>query len=226
MSYITVPEITLPNGTTVPSFRVAQYAMGKDDDGKAISCPDRKPWHSIDYHEARQACADIGGALITEMQWLAIAHDVANQDCNWTGGKVGEGDLFQGIRNWNVNEAQAGDFEPSDETERRWLTLSNGERICDLNGNIFQWIFDDLQGDEDGLVAKAFAHDSISIQAPYPSMKKGMGWIPDSGANWSGGALIRGGYWYSGSYAGAFGLGGGWPGSRYSSVGFRCTMGL
>jgi len=135
-SFITVPEVTLPNGTVVPSFQVGQFACGKGEDGKAIITPGAKPWVSINYHEARQVCADSGFALITELQ-------------------------------------------------------------C-LNGNVYQWVFDNVQGDITGVIASDFAEDSPSITtAPYPSEEKGMGnyevW------DWSGRALIRGGCWYSGS---------------------------
>ena len=50
-----------------------------------------------------------------------------------------------------------------------------------------------------------------------------MGYHPDGARDWSGYALIRGGYWYSGSYAGVFYLNFDWPGNEDDSVGFRCT---
>jgi formylglycine-generating enzyme required for sulfatase activity len=220
--FITVPQVTLPNGTVVPSFQVGQFACSKGADGKAEVTDTGIPWVRINFAAAKAACKEIGGELITELQWLAIAHDVANQDCNWTGGKVGEGDLFQGLRNDTVNEGQPGTFISPDTTEQRWLTLSNGERICDLNGNIYQWVFDNVQGDEKGIIARDFAEDSPSITTPqFPSEENGMGnydvW------DWSGRALVRGGYWYSGSSAGVFCLNGDWPGSESGDVGFRCT---
>ena len=221
--FITVPETTLPNGTIVPAFRVSQYVCTQGADGKATVTAEGTPWVRISYLEAREASMKAGYARITESQWLAIAHDVAGQDCNWTGGKVGEGELFQGIRNWNVTCAQPGSYVSKDPTEQRWLTLSNGERICDLNGNVFQWIFDDVQGDANGLTTVIKA-DSPSLQAPFPPMTKGMGWRPDGERDWSGRALLRGGYWRSGGYAGAFYLGHGGPDFRYDFVGFRCTQ--
>ena len=223
--FITIPEVTLPNGTVVPSFMVGQFACGKGEDGKAVITAEAIPWVNINFKEAKVACAEIGGNAITERQWLAIAHDVATQDCNWTGGKVGVGSLFQGLRNDTVDEAQPGTYDSPDETEQRWLTLSNGERICDLNGNLYQWVFDDVQGDENGIIAHNFPKDSPSITTPqFPSRKNGMGdyevW------DWSGYALIRAGRWYSGSYAGVFNLGVVWPSYRLAYVGFRCTKSL
>ena len=219
--FITVPETTLPGGLIVPSFMVGQYVCTQGADGKATVTADAAPWVRINHHESREACARASYALITETQWLAIAHDVARQDCNWTKGKVGEGKLFRGIRKGNVGEGQPGSYEPSDKKERRWLTLSNGERICDLNGNVFQRVFDNVQGDAAGLTARAFNADSPSLQAPYPSMEKGMGWRPNFGANWSGFALIRGGYWSSNANAGVFDLNRVGPDRRYDNVGFR-----
>ena len=221
--FITVPEATLPDGTIVPSFLVGQYVCSQDEDGKAAVTADGKPWVSINYRDAVEACKTAGLALITERQWLAIAHNAAAQACNWTGGAVGEGELFQGLRNWTVDEAQPGSHDPSDAAERRWLTLSNGDRICDLNGNVFQWIFDDVQGSEEGIVARPFYDASPSVLAPFDRMTKGMGWRPNAGADWSGNALIRGGCWDSDSDAGVFDLSSDWPGNEGVYVGFRCT---
>jgi len=187
---------------------------------------DRKPWVSINYHRANEAAAASGYKLITELQWLAIAHNAVNVDANWTKGKVGEGKLFRGIRKGNVSSAQAGNFEPTDKKERRWLTLSNGEKICDMNGNVFSWVFDNLHGDEKGVINKRFEDSDPSLTtAPYPSLEKGMGWRPDSGRDWSGRALVRGGCWYSDDVAGVFCLNLGWP-DYGVDVGFRCTKSL
>ena len=225
--FITVPETTLPNGTVVPAFQVGQYSSCQSDDGKAIIVADRKPWVNINFHKAKEAATAAGYALITELQWLAIAHNVVNVDANWTKGKVGEGKLFRGIRKGNVSEAQPGNFEPTDIKERRWLTLSNGEKICDMNGNVFSWVFDDLHGDENGIINKSFDTTDPSLStAPYPCLEKGLGWRPNNETSWSGLALIRGGYWRSGGYAGVFRLLSDWPGYGGGVVGFRCTKSL
>jgi len=85
-------------------------------------------------------------------------------------------------------------------------------------------VFDDVQGDENGIVACGFSDDSPSLTtSPYPSMQRGAGWQPRKGADWSGLALIRGGCFGSEDYAGVFGLYGGSPDGRSDGVGFRCT---
>lgn len=223
-AFITVPETTLPNGVTVPAFQVGKFLCSKGPMDIPQVNALAAPWVEIDYAEARQACAGAGLALITELQALAIAHDIASQGINWAGGAVGEGNVFQGLHKGKVSCAQHADFVSDDPDERRWHELSNGERIFDFAGNAYTWVFDDVQGDEQGLVAKAFAEDSPSIAtAPHPSMKKGMGWRPPAGRDWSGFALVRGGYWNGGDVAGVFYLDGDWPDYRSGGIGFRCT---
>ena len=217
--FITVPETTLPNGLVVPSFQVAQYHTPCDEDGT--------PWVEINYQNARDAAESLGMSLITETQWLAIAHNIAQQDINWTGGKVGEGKLFQGMRKGNVSEVQPHSYESADADERRWHELSNGERIYDFAGHLYSWVFDDVQGDENGLIAKAFEADSPSLTtSPAKSMENGVSWMPDAGANWSGRALCRGGCFNSRDYAGVFILSFGWPVYESGIIGFRCTKSL
>lgn len=218
-AFVTVPETTLPCGTVVPAFQVSQYHATQRQDGT--------PWVELNYHNARAAAERAGLALITELQWLAIAHNIAQQPINWTGGAVGDGKLFQGLRKGNVSEGQPNSYTPEDADERRWHELSNGERIYDMAGHVLSWVFDDVQGDDKGLIAKRFETDSPSLTtAPAGSLEKGVGWMPDAGANWSGAALCRGGCWGSGDDAGVFVLDRGWPGGESGGVGFRCTKSL
>ncbi len=222
--FITVPAITLPNGVAMPSFQIGQYLCGEDPEGEVSISADIAPWTRINFSEAKRACATIGGKLITELEYLAIAHDIVQQDINWSGGKVGDGYVFQGLHLGTVREARPGSYVSPNEKERRWHQLSNGERIYDLAGNVYSWVFDDVQGDVHGIVAHRFAEDSPSITtAPYPSMRKGMGWRPDAGDNWAGYALARGGCWCGEDYAGVFRLNLGSPDRRRGIVGFRCT---
>jgi hypothetical protein len=223
-AFVTVPATTLPGGHIEPSFEVGRYLCSKGAGGAAVIDAALPPWVSINYADARAACTAAGFNLITERQALALAINIAGVAANWTGGAVGEGSLHQGLRNDSVDSAQPGDFVPADADEQRWFELSNGERICDAAGNAFSWVFDNVQGDEQGLVAHAFAADSPSIaSAPHASLERGVGWRPDAGRDWSGCALFRGGCFLSGDYAGVFRLGGGWPDGAYVLVGFRCT---
>lgn len=224
--YITVPQVTLPDGTVVESFRAAKYLSSRAAGGYAVSTAEGMPWVRINYDDARKACLLSGATLILESQALAIAYDISQQDINWTGGKVGEGKVYQGVHKGRVSSAQPATYESTDTEERRWHQLSNGERIYDFAGNAFSWVFDNVQGDIDGKNSK-IAADSISLTtAPFPSQEKGMGYRPDGARDWSGSALIRGGYWCSGSAAGVFSLRSGWHGDEGGGVGFRCTKGF
>lgn len=221
--FIQVPETKLPNGLVVPAFKVAQHASAKDEDGNLLLDGTCKPWTNVNFYKAQEVCKEYEYGFITETQWLAIALNLSQQDCNWTSGKVREGDLFQGIR--NGGSAKSGNYTPADSTERRWMTLSNGSKICDFNGNVFQWVFDDVQGDDKGLIAKAFdAHSPSLTTAGYPSQTKGVGYRPDAGSDWSGYALIRGGFWGSDVNAGVFALYSVGPDYEYDHIGFRCTL--
>lgn len=222
--FVTTPEITLPNGVVVPSFQVGQYLTGTASNRPPVITADATPLVEVDFFTAQTLAEQMGCKLITELQYLAIAHDIAAQGINWTGGKVGEGSIHQGLHLGSVDEAQPGTYVSDEPSERRWHQLSNGARVYDFAGNAYSWVFDDVQGDERGLVAKAFAEDSPSIAtAPHDRLTKGMGWRPRAGADWSGYALVRGGCWYGEDYAGVFRLDYGWPDYRGGDVGFRCT---
>ncbi|MEY2654942.1 MAG: hypothetical protein RLZZ524_1970 [Pseudomonadota bacterium] len=222
--FVTIPETTLPGGRVVPAFRVGRYVCTQGKNGKAAVTPEGAPWVNINFAEAKLACVKAGYALITESQALAIAYRIAALDANWTGGKVGQGKLYQGLRNWTAKSAQPGTFKPKDADEQRQFFVTGADSIFDAAGNVYTWIFDDVQGNSAGVVATAFAKDSPSVVIPYPGEDKGQGWGPRAGANWSGDALVRGGFWSSGALAGAFYLSGGWPDNRYDDVGFRCTQ--
>lgn len=224
--FVTVPETTLPNGLVVPAFQVARYLSSISDDDQLVISATEKPAAYISYHAARELAEKAGYQLIRETQALALAYNISQQAANWTGGAVGEGKLKQGLR-FSADEAMPGDFVPDSKDEDRWFVLSNGERICDGAGCLFTWVFDDVQGDENGVIARAFTPESPSVStSPYESREKGAGWQPSKTAEWSGDALIRGGCWCSDDNAGVFYLGGGWPGGEGGNVGFRCTKGL
>jgi hypothetical protein len=221
---IPVPETTLQGGLAVPAFQVGQFHCSIGADGALATDGKAKPRVNIKYREAKELCEAAGGKLITELQCLAIAHNIAQQDINWSGGKVGEGSIYQGLHKGTVSSAQAGTYESPNTAERRWHQLSNGARIYDFAGNVYTWVYDDVQGDADGLVKGSIAKDSLSLTcAPAISGEKGVGYIPAGPLSWSSYALVRGGYWYSDSNAGVFSLDLDSPDLGNHSVGFRCT---
>jgi hypothetical protein len=221
---VAVPTSTLPRGLVVPGFTVGQYLASRGALGALQISAGAAPWVNINYHAARAACAAAGLQLLTELQALAIAQDIARQAVNWTSGVVGQGRLFQGLHKHTVGSTQAAWFVSPDPDERRWHQLSNGQHIYDFAGNAFSWVFDDVQGNELGIVRGPFTADSPSVTtAPAPSMEQGMGWRPAAGRDWYGYALARGGCFASGVAAGVFVVVDVRPGAEFDYIGFRCT---
>jgi hypothetical protein len=225
--FVAVPATTLPCGITVPAFAVARWLAARGPDGRVLLSDAAPPWVRIGYHAARLACALAGFGLLTELQALAIAYDLAGQGANWTGGVVGAGRLFQGLHLGRFDAAQPACVESLDPLERRWHVLSNGERIHDCAGNAFSWVFDDVQGNPDGIVAHTFAPGSPTLAtAPGAPMQQGLGWWPRAGRSWWGRALARGGSWSSQEGAGLFTIVDERPEAERAYVGFRCTLPL
>lgn len=231
--FVTVPAMTLPTGQHVPAFQISKYLCAVDADGKATSRKADVPRNRITYAAARAAAELAGYKLLTLTQSQALALHIASVGKNWTGGEVGSGDLLQGIRLGNVRGPQNGEYVAPSAECREFVLPGNDDEddeddieriVVDAAGNLYTWIFDDVHGDEEGIVNKPFGADSPAVSgAPFPSMERGVGWYPKAGVNWSGRALIRGGRWYSGSLAGVFDLSRDWPGDVSGGVGFRCT---
>ena len=136
--------------------------------GTAVSTATDQPWTNISQTDAITASqtAGTGAHLLTENEWMTIAHNILTQPANWcdadgsncgnapgTAGKV----LASGHNDNTPNfplESSANDTEacygtvtagvntvcgadPS--TQKRTLTLSNGSVLWDLVGNVGHW---------------------------------------------------------------------------------------
>lgn len=190
---VTVPD-TVVGGHVVPTFRVGQYLCGRGAFGTVQIDPWTTPWTDISYLEAKALCDGLGLALLTEMQALVIATDIQRRPINWTGGAIGHGQLYQGLHQGFTEGPQPATHRSTHLQERRWHVLSNGDIIHDVAGNAYSWIFDDVQGDANGVIAAPFSPNS-------PSVERADEWPHDTGQ-----ALIRGGHWASGTQAGIFHL--------------------
>jgi len=225
--FVMVPETVLPCGARVPAFAVARWLAARGRHGGVLLSDTAPPWVNVSYHAARRACAASGMGLLTELQALAIAHDLARQAANWSGGAVGAGELARGLRLGTFGAAQPACVMSPDARERRWHVLSNGERIADVAGNAFSWVFDDVQGNADGVVALCFGADSPTVSGmPGARWERGLGWWPQAGRSWWGRALARGGAWSSREGAGIFTVVDEKPGTERPYIGFRCTWPL
>ncbi len=213
-------------------FCVAKYEA-KNVGGTATSQATGTPWVNITQPDAitaaNNACA--GCHLITEAEWLTVAHDVLNVSSNWSGGSVGSGYIYSGHNDNNPATVLAAGASDSDGyygtgstsgTQRRTLTLSNGEVIWDLAGNTEEWTTGQTSGGQPGPGSLAY-RDWNSIEgtgslspSPFPSYGtpaasnwtagNGMGRVYSNSADMALRAFLRGGRRNHGTNAGIFAL--------------------
>lgn len=118
--------------------------------GVATSQAALAPWASISQTDAiaTSAAACAGCHLITEGEYLTIVQNVLNVASNWSSGTVGTGYIYSGHNDGAPNNAIAADTNDNNgyygETntggnQRRTLTLSNGQVVWDLAGNVYEW---------------------------------------------------------------------------------------
>lgn len=143
--------ILVPGNATLGTsdFWVMKYEA-KNVSGVAMSQATGNPWVSISQTSAistSQAACD-GCHLISEPEWMTLAGNVLGVASNWSTGVVGSGYIYSG-HNDNVPAnslaASATDSDGYNGTgnasgnQRRTLTLSNGEVVWDLAGNVLEW---------------------------------------------------------------------------------------
>lgn len=211
-SIIDVPAITLPGGFAVPAFKTMQFLASQGAYGTPYSLNTEAvaPWAIIDFKSACRMACRRGMTVLKLSQALAIAHDISEQDINWTGGRVGSGALF---RTHSAIGIEA----------RRWHQLSTGERIFDFAGLCHSWLIDDLHDGSGGL-SGYMPHDSPLLTTPlFLSCSKGMGDYPETPRDWSGLALIHGGC-INEEFSGVFCLHATNPETVSNAIGFRCAL--
>ena len=218
-------------------FCVMKYAASEEEDSNAVSRQGTLPWVDIERAEADAACRANGEGyhLITNAEWMTIARDIEATPENWSGGSVGSGFLPRGNSNSNAALASANDDDPyhgigaTDWTHKRTHTLSNGEVIWDMAGNVLQWVANTLTTVENGwkefsdLQKFPLDSDIRSLFGPvgnYDS-NQGTGMI----YMFNRGAVFRGGTWGDNFGAGIFAanLGISAVDSTYD-IGFRCAV--
>jgi hypothetical protein len=136
-------------GTTA-DFCAAKYEM-KDNSG-ATSEPAGTPW-SRSLNAAKTECANIGGHLITNPEWMTLARNIESTAVNWSSGTVGTGSLNTGHSDDGpfFRQEASTDDNPCVNTnnvcsptvwhsQRRTHVLSNGEVIWDVAGNVAEFV--------------------------------------------------------------------------------------
>jgi formylglycine-generating enzyme required for sulfatase activity len=218
------------------SFCVMKYEAKDDGSGNPVSKADGTPWVNITQLNAKAKCEAIGAHLITENEWLSIVRNLELQASNWTGGSIGSGQIPRG--NSDSSAAMDGSTELTG-VNKRTHTLSNGEVVWDLAGNVWEWTDATILGkNQPSGATTGFNWREYTALTNYRGLTpenllpmnnynsgQGYGRIYSDGTatNNTNYAFLRGGYWGSGTYAGVLTLVLNYgPGSSYSNVGFRC----
>ena len=166
------PAVGVPSSFCVMKFEA------KNVDGKASSVPGNQPWERLPRGASGQtpgsawkACQDMGNGfdLISNAQWQAIARNIESVSSNWsTSSTVGLNFINMGHSDSGpgVSLAAADDNDPCfgteqqscnnksvpDFTQKRTHTLSNGEIIWDISGNLYEWTRDNVSAFPPNLV--------------------------------------------------------------------------
>ena len=202
-----------------PGFCVDKYET-QSSSGNAVSVQGGSPWVSLAQTTARAQCIRAGKHLITEKEWLAIAHDVENVGWNWNGGVVGTNQMSDGHSDNSPASALAtaadasacsGTGQTCDlstwDSQRRVYKLSNDQYIWDFGGNVWEWVDQTVQSDYP-IVNSAAA----GWQACSTSGDGTCGNTRTTNDQWYRGGVstiigfLRGGGWDYGAGSGAFAL--------------------
>lgn len=184
----------------------------------------------------------VGCHLISESEWMTISQNVLSVASNWSGGVVGDGYIYSGHNDASPAITLADDSNGTDgysgtnnyqgdtstswsiigDSQRRTLTLTNGNVIWDLAGNTSEWTSGSAIGGQPGVTNGGWARRKYSsitndgTLSTNPLLKtmgitgselwgdnSGIGRIYSSTEDSSQRAFLRGGNWNSpGQYPG------------------------
>ena len=176
--------------------------------------------------------------LISNRQWQVIARNIEKQPENWSGKSIGSGCLNQGNSGWSTKCSYKGSGLEEGGSEKASHVLSNNEVIYHFSGNLWEWVKDKdhrSMGSKQHQYVSSYYENSVlknnlryNPEGVYPSCNNkkdrycglGYGWLYYSGV-----AVVRGGGWDGGSFAGVFAvILEDDSSSSYNSVGFRCVL--
>ena len=216
--------------------------------------PGGYPIADISQTTAATRCATIGAHLITNKEWQTIAWDAENVASNWAGGAVGgtgSNAMYSGHNDSSPYYALPASSDDTNgyyltgnvasSSQRRTLTLSNGQIIWDMAGNIWQWTNDTILGTQkpvgsggtgawsEWTTVGSYDGTILTQQTAGPSnatwySSHGIGQYYEGGNGGSTYGFVRGGLWADGSGDGVESLSlGDTPGNTPDIIGFRCA---
>lgn len=254
--------IAVPGNSTfgTSNFCVMKYEAKNDGSSNAVSQASGTPWVSINRANAidRATAACSGCHLISEAEWLTLAYNVMSVPSNWSGGSVGTGYIYGGHVYNNpgtplaastddtdgLNGITGGTGSSSNLNSRRTLTLTNGEVIWDVSGNVYEWVNADLAVGQPGYASdSAYAwrewNDSSMVWGSLPAISipgsiapttsswtstQGIGRIYSNKAETVTKAFVRGGKYDHGAAAGVLSLNANVNATAgYAYLGFRAA---
>ena len=197
------------------------------------------PITEISQTDAASYCASVGAHLMTNAEWQTIAWNAEGVASNWSGGTMPRGNSDSGATQSDSSVYGTG---YSDFLHLRTLTLSNGQVIWDMAGNVWQWTNDTILGTQKpvgsggGGAYSEWPTVTIYYAGPLPTEQtagpstaswdstKGVGQYYEGGNGGTTYAFLRGGSWGSGAGAGVESLLlGNTPGNTGYDIGFRCA---
>ena len=172
-----------------------------------------------------------GYGLINNAEWMTIARNIEAVSSNWRNGIIGStnssgGGLWKGHSDGNPfttympasNDDNDGYFNTnniSPSEQKRTHTLSNGQVIWDLSGNVWEWLSDTIMGVDKPTGGNEFTDMTGYGQLSYDLVRpSNTDWISSQNAGYysqgstTGGpyALLRGEQGFFGSSSGVFAL--------------------
>ena len=155
-NFVGVPSLT---DYTTNSFCVMKYEAKNDGSGGAISQAASLPWVNINRNDSITECTDLGGKydLITNDEWQSIARNIEDVASNWKNDTLGDaGGLSTGHSDNSPGGPRAASSDDNNachetgntcdgstwHSQRRTHTLSNGEVVWDIGGNVYEWVKD------------------------------------------------------------------------------------